>query len=99
MGRNKIEFTKIDDSKFRLKTYFARRKGLLKKAMELSLLCGSQILLIITSDEDYKNPLLYSSHGLNDLIMMNFFTNTQKMDFKHRYSIDDVLILLNISAY
>ena len=48
MGKRKIHrFEKIADVNSRNVTYCKRKKGLVKKAMELSLLCHQQIYLAI----------------------------------------------------
>ena len=50
MGRNKIKIEKIQNERNRNITYIKRKKGLIKKAMELSLLCESKILITIVSN-------------------------------------------------
>ncbi|KAK1392997.1 MADS-box transcription factor [Heracleum sosnowskyi] len=50
MGRGKIEIKRIDDSTNRQVTFSKRRKGLLKKANELSILCDADVGLIIFSN-------------------------------------------------
>jgi len=60
VGRKKIKINYITDEKLRQVTYCKRKKGLLKKAMELSLLCGSNVLLIIR-DTNSSRTTLYSS--------------------------------------
>jgi|EP00505_MAST-04D_sp_SCG-Rhode-Island_P005419 hypothetical protein len=50
MGRKKITISKILDQRNRVVTFEKRRKGLLKKAMELSVLCDAGVCLIIRSE-------------------------------------------------
>ncbi|KAJ9670327.1 hypothetical protein PVL29_026707 [Vitis rotundifolia] len=49
MGRGKIEIRRIDNSTNRQVTFSKRRKGLLKKAKELAILCDAEVGLIIFS--------------------------------------------------
>ncbi|CAH8388221.1 unnamed protein product [Eruca vesicaria subsp. sativa] len=52
MGRGKIVIKRIDDSTSRQVTFSKRRKGLIKKAKELSILCDAEVGLIIFSNTD-----------------------------------------------
>jgi len=49
MTRQKIEIKKIDNPTARQVTFSKRRRGLIKKAQELSTLCDAEIGLIIFS--------------------------------------------------
>ncbi|KAJ4969864.1 hypothetical protein NE237_002963 [Protea cynaroides] len=49
MGRGKIEIKRIENATTRQVTFSKRRAGLLKKAHELSILCDSEVALIIFS--------------------------------------------------
>ncbi|CAN8276519.1 unnamed protein product [Cochlearia groenlandica] len=49
MGRGKIVIKRIDDSTSRQVTFSKRRKGLIKKAKELAILCDAEVGLIIFS--------------------------------------------------
>ncbi|KAE8647540.1 hypothetical protein Csa_003420 [Cucumis sativus] len=49
MGRGKIVIRRIDNSASRQVTFSKRRKGLIKKAKELSILCDAEVGLIIFS--------------------------------------------------
>lgn len=49
MGRGKIAIQRIEDAASRQVTFSKRRKGLLKKARELSILCDVEVGLIIFS--------------------------------------------------
>ena len=49
MTRKKIQIKKIDNTTARLVTFSKRRKGLFKKAFELSTLCDADIALIVFS--------------------------------------------------
>ena len=48
MGRKKISIKKISDPRNRVVTFNKRKAGLIKKTMELSLLCDAKIALITT---------------------------------------------------
>ncbi|KAK3023818.1 hypothetical protein RJ639_044742 [Escallonia herrerae] len=50
MGRGKIEIKKIENVNSRQVTFSKRRAGLLKKAHELSVLCDSEVAVIIFSN-------------------------------------------------
>ena len=55
MGKKKIEvFKKIENRSTRYVTCHKRKKGLLKKAMELSILCQQEMLLVIWDKEQNK---------------------------------------------
>ncbi|KAE8009256.1 hypothetical protein FH972_005704 [Carpinus fangiana] len=49
MTRRKIQIKKIDNTTARQVTFSKRRRGLFKKAMELSTLCDAEIALIVFS--------------------------------------------------
>ncbi|KAL3735050.1 hypothetical protein ACJRO7_024239 [Eucalyptus globulus] len=49
MGREKIKIKKIDNLMARRVTFSKRRRGLIKKAQELSVLCDADVSLIIFS--------------------------------------------------
>ncbi|EHA8591709.1 putative MADS-box protein SVP [Cocos nucifera] len=49
MVREKIQIRKIDNATARQVTFSKRRRGLLKKAEELSILCDAEVALIIFS--------------------------------------------------
>lgn len=49
MTRQKIEIKKIDNPTARQVTFSKRRRGLFKKAQELSTLCDAEVALIVFS--------------------------------------------------
>lgn len=62
MGKNKIKIERIENERSRQVTFFKRKKGLIKKAMELSILCDSEIFLFV-GNKDLKDFTSYSSFG------------------------------------
>ena len=74
MAREKIKIRKIDNVSARQVTFSKRRRGLFKKAEELSVLCDAEIALIIFSSTgklfEYSSsryprpPLLFPSSFL-----------------------------------
>ncbi|RXH74133.1 hypothetical protein DVH24_021313 [Malus domestica] len=49
MGRGKIVILRIENSTSRQVTFSKRRKGLIKKAKELAILCDAEVGLVIFS--------------------------------------------------
>lgn len=60
MGRRKIAINKIRDARSLRLTYYKRKNGLLKKAIELSILCDVDVLLII-ADKKAKKYIGFNS--------------------------------------
>ena len=88
MGRNKISIQKIKDERIRNITYYKRKKGLIKKAMELSFLCDVDILVSIYPKNISLNQLLIfcSTNNANNFID-NYIKNP--LIKKELYSLKD----------
>ena len=96
MGRNKISIQKITNERNRNITYYKRKKGLLKKAMELSLLCDVDILVGIYPKYITHNQLLiYCSTNNVDFFVDKYIMNP--LIKKEVYGLKDVkkIILFN----
>jgi len=93
VGRKKIKIDYITNEKFRRVTYCKRKRGLLKKAMELSLLSGNDILLIIR-DKTTNRAILYNSIGINDQTL--FHETIKNEELTCACSNKDVNININI---
>ncbi|KAK1577760.1 hypothetical protein Q3G72_024568 [Acer saccharum] len=68
MTRQKIEIKKIDNTSARQVTFSKRRRGLFKKAHELSTLCDAEIALIVFSStgklSEYSSSRIELARGL-----------------------------------
>lgn len=62
MGKNSIEISAISNQKARAVTYKVRKRGLIRKTIELSMLCDKSIFLGII-DKDSKICTVYQSHS------------------------------------
>jgi MADS-box transcription factor len=89
MGKSKISIQKIKDERLKKITFYKRRKGLLKKAMELSLLCEADILVgIYPKTIPNHQLLLFCSTKNVDLFLDQYIKNPQIN--RTIYSIKDV---------
>ncbi|XP_060185979.1 MADS-box protein JOINTLESS [Lycium barbarum] len=66
MAREKIQIKKIDNSTARQVTFSKRRRGLFKKAEELSVLCDADVALIIFSSTG--KLFEYSSSSMKEIL-------------------------------
>ncbi|XP_010484311.1 PREDICTED: protein MADS AFFECTING FLOWERING 5-like [Camelina sativa] len=77
MGRRRVEIKRIEDKNSRQVTFCKRRNGLMEKARQLSVLCGSSVALIIVS----STGKLYSfSSGDSMAKILNHYYETQNVD-------------------
>jgi hypothetical protein len=72
MGKRKISIEKIPDDRVRVATFQKRKLGLIKKAMELSLLCEVEVALVIfgspTAQCRTGKVIQYSSKDIDVLL-------------------------------
>ena len=74
MGRQKIDCTKmIENSHIREVTFWKRKKGLIKKAMELSMMCQQELYLVIYDKEQkrlitYQNDMSFNTKIVSKLV-------------------------------
>ena len=88
MGKRKLEkIERIENDNTRKVTYGKRKKGLLKKAIELSKLCDQEIFIFI-HDKEKQRMVHYASNESNNLL--NVFN--QKL-FREFYSNKDYELL------
>ena len=68
-------------------TYYKRKKGLIKKALELSVLCDVEVFLVIV---DKKNKLSITSTNNSAKDFINcYFKNLDKLNIKEEIGIND----------
>ncbi|XP_042509537.1 MADS-box protein JOINTLESS isoform X1 [Macadamia integrifolia] len=80
MAREKIQIKKIDNATARQVTFSKRRRGLFKKAEELSILCDAEVALIIFSSTG--RLFEYASSSVKGILERHHLhsKNLQKLD-------------------
>ncbi|KAK9112846.1 hypothetical protein Scep_020365 [Stephania cephalantha] len=80
MAREKIQIRKIDNTTARQVTFSKRRRGLFKKAEELSILCDAEVALIIFSATG--KLFEYSNSSMKEILERHNLhsKNLQKLD-------------------
>ena len=93
MGRNKISIQKIQDERIRNITFYKRKKGLIKKAMELSLLCDVDIFLGVYPKQISHNQLLIFCTTKNtDFFLDKYYKNS--LIKKEMFGLKDVINII-----
>ncbi|KMT00930.1 hypothetical protein BVRB_9g221980 isoform B [Beta vulgaris subsp. vulgaris] len=75
MGRGKISIERIDNVTSRQVTFTKRRKGLFKKAKELSILCDAEVGIIIFSSSGKVYE--FASHCMQSLLQRYYKANEE----------------------
>lgn len=81
MAREKIKIKKIDNITARQVTFSKRRRGLLKKAQELAVLCDADVALIVFSATG--KLFEYSSSSMQEMLgkyKLHSSNNRDKVD-------------------
>lgn len=84
MGRKKIEIKLIENNKSRLATYRARAKNLIKKASELTTLCGINVSILMSDVND--NLHYYSNTNSSKFKIDPRFVNNSRKYSVHCYN-------------
>ena len=89
MGRKKIEITPISNETIRKSTFEKRRVGLLKKAMELSILCGVPVSVTMEEPDEKHDLCIYSSHPFEQAVLDKFdsVSNYRLFTNEHFYNL------------
>ena len=61
MGKKRIQIEEIQSSKSKRLTLIKRKKGLIKKAMELAILCNADVFIEIKSKDNPSKSTMFSS--------------------------------------
>lgn len=87
MGRNKIKIERIKNDKIREITFIKRKRGVIKKAMELSILCDVEVFFAIVDNEN--NFCIYNAENDFYKFIKNYLHNPIKTN--ENYDNNDVL--------
>ena len=93
MGKRTIEIKKIDNQLSRQITFYKRKKGLIKKGLELSLLCDVELFLIILDNKKKASILSTNNGSLN--FLCDYFQKNNYFSIKEFFNINDYQKLSN----
>ncbi|KAL9340154.1 hypothetical protein Peur_066373 [Populus x canadensis] len=78
MGRNKLPMKKIDNPSRRKITYSKRRDGIIKKATELSVLCDTDVGLLMFSPNGRLTT--FASNGRIEDVFLRYFDQSNVLE-------------------
>ena len=70
MGKKKIKIEQLKNPRTRQLTFTKRKKGLIKKAMELSILCNANIYLHVSSPEIPNDTTIFTTEDPKSIIKL-----------------------------
>ena len=70
MGKKKIKIEELKNTRTRQLTFTKRKKGLIKKAMELSILCNANIYLHVSSPEMPNDTTIFSTEDPKSIVKL-----------------------------
>ena len=82
MGRRKIEIAPIQNERYRQVTFAKRKLGVIRKATELSVLCDTDVAVIIFGQN--KKMSVYSSSPMNELVN-RYLDNQETADVRSAF--------------
>ncbi|KAF8055260.1 hypothetical protein N665_1300s0008 [Sinapis alba] len=94
MGRKKIELKTIECPKEKSSKYSKRKKGLLKKAEEMTVLCDSDIILLVFSPT--SKPTLFYSHSRPLSRILEKLSNMSEDEREERFDLSFFLLLYKL---
>ena len=81
MAKKKIaEYCEIQNKWTRTIVYNKRRKGIIKKAMELSVLCGQKVMLAIHNQENNKLVIYQSEPDFTPTQVNNLLSSEKTLN-------------------
>ena len=89
MGKRKIPIYKIKNSLSYQITYYKRKKGLIKKALELSRLCDIEVFLVIVDSK--KRLSITSTKKPSQQFIEEYLINLSPLSIKEEYKEDDYI--------
>ncbi|CAF2113766.1 unnamed protein product [Brassica oleracea] len=92
MGRKKIELKTIECPKEKSIKYSKRKKGLLKKAEEMAVLCDSDIILLVFSPTSKPNLFYPHSRPLSGILEK--LSNMSEYEREERFDLSTLMKLL-----
>lgn len=90
MGKNKIKIERLVSEKARQVTLYKRKRGLIKKAMELAILCDAEVFLHIASKDNPDDVTFFSSLDIKmmkNVLIDNFDKPMKEVYWKSDYDI------------
>ena len=87
LGKKKIKISKIENKTSSQITYYKRKKGLIKKAMELSLLCDVNVFLVIVDKKD-RLSITSSKNSVEDFIK-KYIVDINNIKVKETFTLQD----------